>query len=1024
MGLQSENTANSASVLVIDQACDNDQLLVSLSKNEAQWLSPVGWTDQQKVTLLDCRANGETTEIDIPIKSGDVLVLRCSELDFEKEIIWEASEIETRKTEEVVPAATGLAGGLLSRFKGSKAEPVEETKSEAEVRAEEADRAAQNFKAKMEAATAAKEQAQRKALDAAREAEAALKMEAERITEMERAAKAFEEAERLKQDELRRVEEERRAEEARLAEEARRIEEARKREIAAKKEAERKAALERYEAALDITRNEEVRLKSRLKDLKKKSKSEAANNAVQAEDLQSRRGLMVATEETTTKRFDSFEKSASKLDVINAELSMLQTESETLGSDRQAISIRLSQADADYQKAQAEAETAIARAETRRAELDVIRREDSDISGRMSSVSEKLSSQSQIVSDASEKTQKLKLKFETSQAELTRAKTEIEALEQALLVQAEQDQNLRLEIEATQQAIEDSQARELNHREAIEHLEAGGAPEEISDVEFEPRRFEPSQTFETSETVIEAAKADKAGFKDRMMGRVRSTFAREKDAQISIDVEDVVLESDIKTDPVLLVGLDDTPSFVRRHGSSLMALGAVIGGVALLGGAYAFNKSASPKHEVKSNTTVPTQVMSVVTKAEFSKSSELVEATAKTVPIEAPPSVTDIPKIETVAIEPMKLQPVTAEVKTSPVAETSTPETEQTSEDVMRPKDTEENSLIVKLAEVADPTGFAFELPNMMPVPSAKNAIDIKPAAKKTNVKKPTPKIIEQKEVTRVKDVIVTKIESKPVTPKTEETVNYPELTKDIQTRLFTLGFYTGEIDGIQGGDTKDAIRNFKTLFSMPEVDGRITGALLTELKRAEREQEAAQLLQATKAEVEAQAAIQVADVTPEITFYDIAEAVPTEPVVTDTLPAASAFIPTDEPTPSYVAPEPEPVKVASIPAVTEASPTPALQDIIVEAKLIKNAGARYPKAAEERDYFVNVNIIVGYDIDVTGEPSNVRVESSDHTGRFKMSFEKAAMKSIKKLRFDPKTVNGVAVVTEGRRKRVAFRGE
>ena len=59
MGLQGKNTMNGASILVIDQGCDNDQLLVSLSKNGAKWLSPVGWTDQQKVALLDCRPNGE-----------------------------------------------------------------------------------------------------------------------------------------------------------------------------------------------------------------------------------------------------------------------------------------------------------------------------------------------------------------------------------------------------------------------------------------------------------------------------------------------------------------------------------------------------------------------------------------------------------------------------------------------------------------------------------------------------------------------------------------------------------------------------------------------------------------------------------------------------------------------------------------------------------------------------------------------------------------------------------------------------
>ena len=161
MGLQATQTDNGASILVIDQPCDNDQLLVSLSKNGAQWLSPIGWTDQQKVTLLDCGANGTTTEIDIPaefakdIISGDVLVLRCSELDLEKEIIWETSEVTVRHTPEAAATATGLAGGLLSRFKGSKTEVVDITKTEAQLRAEEADRAAQGYKAKMEAATQA-----------------------------------------------------------------------------------------------------------------------------------------------------------------------------------------------------------------------------------------------------------------------------------------------------------------------------------------------------------------------------------------------------------------------------------------------------------------------------------------------------------------------------------------------------------------------------------------------------------------------------------------------------------------------------------------------------------------------------------------------------------------------------------------------------------------------------------------------------------------------------------------------------
>ncbi|MEP3889563.1 MAG: energy transducer TonB [Hellea sp.] len=1036
MEIQGTHIDNGARILVIDQACDNDQLLVSLSKNGAQWLSPVGWTDQQKVTLLECRANGDTTQIDIPsefakdIKSGDVLVLRCSELDIEKEITWESSEIETREQNADAPAATGLASGLLSRFKTPKAEPVKSLKSETELRADEARRAAENFKAKMEAATAAKEEAQRKSLNAAREAEAALKMEAERITEMERAAKAFEEAERLKQDEMRRVEEERRIEEARLAEEARRIEEARKREIAAKKEADRKAALKRYVAALDITRDEELRLKDRLKTLKQQAKVNAENTAVQTEDLDSRRDYLVTTEESALKRAESHQKSALKLDGIMAALSIVQNEADTLNADRQALTERLAQADTDYQTAQSEAEAAIARAETKRAELETIRGNDLELSNQMSSISEKLSSQSLAALEATEKTQKLHLKSETAQAELAQAKLEIEALEGSLQTQAENDQNLRLETEATQQAIEDSQARELSHCEAIDHLEAGGDPEAISDIISTPRSYEADLARNDSENDLASlppAEESEAG----LFNRVRRSFSREKDAKISIDVDDVVLEAaDLEADPALLAGSDNTPSFARRHGSSLMALGAVIGGIAILGGSLALNKSAPSNLEVKSSTPAPTQVAGVVTKVELPKAIEAeqpaeVEAGAD---VEAALPDTELTEAAPEAVEKASLSDV----------EPPKPEVSLQVEDLITPIKAVAVPAVVKTAELVEPTGFAFELPDMMPERSPKRssaaasskkdatAPAVKKAISKTAVRKKADKTkAETIQLAAVKNVkpAVTEAKIAVVTPepatlqRAKAVTNYPELTKDIQTRLSGLGFYSGDINGLQTLSTKEAITNFKTLFDMG-VDDKINAELLMALKRAESDQAAAQLVQAAQAEAEAQAAIQLAEAAPSIQFYDTVQAVPSTPVVTDSLPAAS------DPVPAYVAPEVEPVKVASIAAITEAAPTPVEQDIIVEAVTLKNAVAKYPSSALRRNYFVNVAIVVAYDIGSNGKAANIRIESNDHAGRYNVAFEKEAIKAVKGQRFEPKTVNGVPVVSEGKQKRIVFRAE
>ena len=998
--------ANGASVINIAQSCNNDQLLVSLSKNSSQWLSPVGWTDQQKVTLLDCRSKGETTEIDIPaefardIKTGDVLVLRCSELDFETEITWEKSEVETRAAKEVAPSATGLTGGLFSRFKGAKTDILEEVKSEAELRAEEADRAARSYKAKMEAAAAAREEAQRKALEAAREAEAALKMEAERIAEMERAAKAFEEAERLKQDELRRVEEERRAEEARITEEARRIEEARKREIAAKKEAERKAALERYESALEITRDEESQLKSRLKELKRKAKSESSNLAVQQDDLQSRQGDLFAFQETVEKRSVGYEKSAAKLGELTANLTALQAEADRLAADREALTTRVSQADTAYEQAQKEAEAAIAKAEARRAELDLIRQEEHDLSGKILSISEQLPLQSQLISETAEATEKLQAKLEAAEAKLTQSTLEIEALEQSLAVQDEQDKSLRLEIEVTQNAIEDIVVRKAAHQDAIEHLRLGGDVDNIAEVNFEARHFETPQNFVERAEAPAPLKDHRPARKNGMIGRMRRSLKRENDAQISIDVEDVVLEAaDKEVDPVLFAGIDDQPSFLGRHGSSLTALGAVIGGIAILGGGLALNKSAPEPLAVKKSPVAPTQVASAVTKIEP-------------------------PKVEVSMNKPVVFEkPVKAAVKAenAPIAE---------------PAKSETDAFAVKLAAVTDPKGFAFELPEMLPTVEEKAVATAPPPQEKKSAKVTPKKLAKKVEPKRSKPVQKTTVKkAKPkALPKRQAEANYPELTADIQTRLFKLGFYNGEITGLQSQDTKKAIQVFKTIHAMSDKSGNITGAFLSELKRAEREQKASQLaaqaeaaarVRAEQASRASQAYIQVADATPSRIRYETVQPVPSTPVLTDTLPAPETFVPVNEAAPTYIASEPETVKVAAIASsITQPAAAPAIEDNLVPARVLKGAAAKYPAVALRRNYFVDVAIEVGYDIDMKGRPVNLRILSNDHEGKFNPAFEKEALKAIAKMRYQAQRLNGKNVVARGNKKRIVFRTE
>ena len=252
---------------------------------------------------------------------------------------------------------------------------------------------------------------------------------------------------------------------------------------------------------------------------------------------------------------------------------------------------------------------------------------------------------------------------------------------------------------------------------------------------------------------------------------------------------------------------------------------------------------------------------------------------------------------------------------------------------------------------------------------------------------------------------------------------------------MFKLGFYNGDIDGLQGQATKEAITNFKTLFGMPETNSKISGAFLTELKRVEHEQEVVDVksLETELVVLEAEASIQVAETSPAVTFYDTVQAVPSTPVVTDSLPAAEEIAPIIETASTYIAPEitpepapePEALKVASIPStISEPAPTPAVKDVIIEPKLLKNASAKYPSVAERKKYYVNVAIEVAYDIGADGRPANIRIVSNDHNGKYNSAFEKEAMRAIEKMRFEPRTINGVVVYATDYAKRIVFRAE
>jgi len=1026
MGLQGSNLGdvNLASVVVIDQACESDQLLVSLCRNELEWLSPVGWTAQQKITLLDCRSIGGKTEIEIPAEfalslvQGDTLVLKCSELDLTQNITWESSNFGNRSIEDSKPVASSLTSGLLARFKGVKAEPVSEDKSEAQKRAEDAERAAQNYKAKMEAATAAKEEAQRKALDAAREAEAALKMEAERISEMERAAKAFEEAERLKQDELRRVEEERRAEEARIAEEARRIEEARKREAEAKLAAERKAALERLETALDATQNEEAHLRTRLNRLE-----------TDAEDLNNRQSDQIALETELTETYnvtearvgksrESYEKITAKLGQYTSELSSLQVKADNLDVDQASLTTQLEQVETDYLEAQKEAKMAAALAEEKRKLRESFKAERTAISEQITRLSDDLHTQARLVSETTVKSQKSQSKLESAQADLSNKTLEIETIQREKQSLSKTLQTSRMEREATKQAIEDAKNRQAAHLKAIAHLEAGGDPKKVDEVELVSQFFTPrenSSDYQTSLTDIQDEAENRSVF-----GRVRRSFLREKDAQISIEVDDPVLADPLIDEPAVeeevFDSIDDTPTIdvettrldeaidaedvpIESHKTRLWTLGAILGGAAILGGGFLINQAQQPKVlTVKSS---PSQVKAT---ASIATPIAMPDAAAETIIEPAiEPAIADLiePKVNKIEISNISK----AEIKE--VAEVSVVAAELSQ---------------IEMPEIPIPnliqTGFALQ---NAAIPAKDVVIKETPVKKEVAVKAPAKKLTKPK--------------------------NYPELTKRVQQQLKTLGFYYGPLNGLQTTETTQAITMFQSENNLPKV-GSISGKFLTELKNAEYRYYSSQR-QASIPQKDPES-FDIATIQTNISqnpIYGTVQAVPSIPVTAGVLSApetravtyeetysapqtpttletatfATSVIVKEATAPIIKAPISTPI-AQSVPKIEDAPAVPPVQDVVVEAQKTKQAKATYPRAAIKSDYFVDVRIVVGYDIDTAGKVTNMRIVSNDHNGRFNSAFEKAAVRAIKRQRFSPKTINGQAVVSTGQVQRIVFR--
>lgn len=536
MGLQDANIHKilNVSAFVINRHCNQSQVLVKMTRSDGQWLSPIGWVDSEKGTLLECRPHGDKTEIDIPerftrdLQDGDVLTLSCIEMDFQGTLIWSdpaggglpplakpffnedgarASESErqsnsTRKflsrlgqrfkrpsgasesensSSQTADKAVGeeaqtAASEDLTNNLGTA--PLDEM-TQTERHALEARQAAEMIRAEMEQAQATKQAADQRAEEAARLAEDARQAEEERIAALNRAAKALEKAEKARAAEVRRLEEARRQEEARLAEEARIKEEARLAEIARKLEAQRQAAradlkaeLKSVVAARKETRAQFKQLKSVFGDLDNQRSTHTEKLSEIETTLRTSRENMAEEKMALGLKNQSAEDIRSQITAIDVQADHARQKDES-------FAVEIYQAEKTFKQAQDEAKAAQDRADTLKltwTNLQQTRLAEQDAIAHMAEDRQRLD---KMVTKADRAISRAEKELFKSTDALKNLEIKHEEMRQADHAIAHELRIAQVDLETSRIKLEDLSAREAATTSALAQLDTDMSVEEI-----------------------------------------------------------------------------------------------------------------------------------------------------------------------------------------------------------------------------------------------------------------------------------------------------------------------------------------------------------------------------------------------------------------------------------------------------------------------------------------------------------------------------------------------------------------
>ena len=960
-----------SATLSIEGLSDQSQVLITLCHNDSQWLSPAGWSENKKGTLLDCHVKSERTLIEIPaefkdaLKTGDKLHIICESLGLDQILVWSAPEAAIKTAEDISPApaiaasALSAGKGLLSRLKGdAETQAPPSDISDVERQAQAAQKAAADMRAKMENAQAAKEAAHQRALEAARLAEEARKTEEAQIAQMETVERNLREAEAARREELAQLEEERRAEEARKVEAARLAEEARQLEELRRQKAALAARRKTLTQDLDIEVEARVLAQSQADKLSDALATHEVNVQSRSLEITDAEQLAAKDEAALSRSEAALLSARSKLEALAVEQTKDKQALDTLAADKTRTEKAKIEVNAELAKARQALEQAKARVKAAESQAEKMAQSLEALSQSEQTLREQAAMHSSAYSDAEGEAKKALVKFEGAQAAKTQSQEKQQVLkQQAQILQKEQS---ALELKAKQAGDElvVITKREETMRAGIAMIDSGKS---LSDVDAclsnMPGLYQ--------SPALESPANDESGLFDGFKRKIAASRFGSSTPTLYADGEVTnknVPIPFVKKDAVGETSADNDSSDLRK---ALIASVAAVAFVGIVGFGMSKITPATASAPKPADTITPekTKTPEPVFDLETLKAPEMAKIKNDEVATETPEPVFDL-----------------SEETVSPLDISISDDAHKAAHTVSVAKETETLAITsIETLQEKPMVDTKAELASKRP-----ELTIVKPRSKVQTTKKPKVKAVTEPETVSVSSRV-----------RLEQIAKL----KTVQSDLQTLGFYDGKIDGLPGGNTDAAIIEFKGLFGLPK-DKRVTPKFVTELSKASEQ------IMAAKLTPPKPVIIAPPVVTPVQAPNPVAETAP----VTVSTPVLSQ-------------PTPEPVKTASIAPIIPTQPVPA--DIVVDAKRLGALGATYPKRALRRNFYKTVSVELTFDIDSAGNVLTAEATSvSDEAGRYRDDFIKAGLKAINAQKFTPKSVNGVAVDSTGHKSKIVFRTE